>query len=93
MQGTCVYLDCHHQSNLVWYKEYNNHNLFYLHYCNYKYQNGTINIYDYWKIIPDDCIHILFYLPWGDNLQDTINIWSQLAYNKLIHLNKKNKSF
>ena len=46
MQGACVYQDCHCQSNLVWYKEYNNHNLFYLHYCNYKYQNGSIDIQD-----------------------------------------------
>ena len=87
MQGACVYIDCKNRPNLVWYKEYHDKKLFYLHYCEEEYRCGKTDIYDYWKIIPEDCIHILFYLPWHNDFWTTLRIWNQLAYNKLIKLN------
>ena len=88
MEGACVFIDKNNISNLFMYKEIINKTVFCLIYNKIKIQYGYISIYQCSKIIPDDSIHILYKLPFFININNTIDLWKNMAINKLINLNR-----
>ena len=97
MEGACVYIDQKQNSVLVMYKEVEKNNVLYLIYSNksFFYQFITTKLLTY--LLPHNCIHILYSLPYlCHSLEITLNNWILLGINKLNNLNileeKKNNN-
>ena len=90
MEGACVYINNLNQSTLIMYKEFENNKVFYLSYCNNNLNFTYITTKELTNILPKDCIHILTRL-YIDcySLENTLNIWKNLALNALLKYDKK----
>ena len=86
MEGGCVYIDENNFSTLLMYKEINKEIIFFVKYNFLEFHIDYINIFDFQKMIPNDCIFILSYLPYTSNLDITLKIWQKIALNRLNYL-------
>jgi hypothetical protein len=88
MEGAFVYLENNYIANLVMYKEINDGVIFYLQYNkNYIYYNHiSIYAFDYlFKNRMKNSIFILNSLPYINNIDITLNVWRNIAYDKLVN--------
>ena len=90
MEGACVYIDEYNFSTLFMYKELPKKNtVFYLKYCNYSIYHGFITIKDLDKLLCYEHVYILNHLPYIHDIDLTINVWKNLAFDKLNQLNQQ----
>ena len=90
MEGCCVYIDENNLSTLLMYKEINKEVIFFVKYNFLEFHIDYINIFDFQKKIPKNCIFILSYLPYTYDLDITLKLWKNIAFNRLNFLNKYN---
>ena len=88
MEGACVFIDYNNLSNLFIYKEIFNKTVFCVKYNKSSVKSGYINIYDCYKYIPENSIHILYKLPFLNNVNDTVDLWKNMVINKLMSINR-----
>ena len=88
MEGGCVYIDENNLSTLLMYKEINKEVIFFVKYNLLEFHIDYINIFDFQKMIPSDCVFILKYLPYTYDLDITLKVWQKIAFNRLTFLNK-----
>lgn len=88
IEGACVYSDINNFSSLLMYKEINNKIILYVKYNFIEFSINFVNIYDFEKIFPYENIHILNNLPYDKNLEITLNVWRNIALDRLNFLNK-----
>ncbi len=88
MEGVCVFRDNRDCPNLLMYKEINLGKIFYFKYNKYNNFKGTISIFDFYKIVPKNNIHILYNLPILHDIDETLELWKKLTLNRLNILNK-----
>jgi len=88
MEGACVYIDNYNLSTLLMYKELKNNIIFYVKYNFIEFNINYINIYDFFKIFPNNPIHIISALPYYDYIELTLDVWKNIALNRLNFLNK-----
>lgn len=90
MEGACVYTNNFNIPTLIMYKEYSNNKVLYLTYNKFTLNFSCISTKQLTNIIPKDCLHILTYLPIDYNsLQNTLNMWKNLALDALLNYHKK----
>jgi hypothetical protein len=87
MEGGCVYIDKNNFATLLMYKEINKEVIFFVKYNFLEFHIDYINIFDFQKMIPNDCIFILSYLPYTYDLDITLKLWQKIAFNRLNYLN------
>ena len=75
MEGGCVYIDVNNLSTLLMYKEINKEVIFFVKYNFLEFHIDYINIFDFEKIFPKNCIFILSYLPYTYDLDITLKVW------------------
>ena len=88
MEGACVYVDQRQNSVLVMYKEVEKNKVLHLTYSNgishYQFITGKLLT----QLLPHDCFHILYSLPYlPESLETTLNNWISIVINKLNILN------
>lgn len=88
MEGGYIYLDNYNLSTLLLYKELKNNVIFYVKYNFIEFNINYINIYDFFKIFPNNSIHIISTLPYYDYIELTLDVWKNIALNRLNFLNK-----
>ena len=89
MEGVCIYNNSYNQATLVMYKEINNV-VFIAEYCNKNLAYNYIDCKTLTQYLPTDCIHILTYMPYLNNITDRLETWRKLVINRLNYLNKQN---
>ena len=91
MEGACVYVDQGHNSVLVMYKEVEKNKVLHLTYSNGTSHHQFITTKLLTQLLPHDCVHILYSLPYlPDSLETTLNNWISIGINKLnILIDKK----
>ena len=90
MEGACVYVDQKKNPVLVMYKEVEKNKVLHLSYSNgtSHYQFITSRLLT--QLLPHDCVHILYSLPYlSDSLETTLNNWISIGINKLNTLNRE----
>ncbi len=90
MEGGCVYSDENNLSTLLMYKEINKEVIFYVKYNFLDFHIDYINIFDFEKIFPKNYIFILYNLPYTYDLDTTLKLWRNIAFNRMNYLNKYN---
>ena len=88
MEGACVYIDSNNFSTLLMYKEIKPRLILYVKYNFLEFKVKYINIFDFFSLIPENNIHILSSLPYINDIQLTIDVWRNMALNKLNFLNR-----
>ena len=88
MEGVCVYIDHDNFSTLLMYKEIKPTLILYVKYNFIEFKVRYINIFDFFYLIPENNIHILSSLPYIKDIQLTIDVWRNMALNKLNFLNR-----
>tara|TARA_B100000900_G_scaffold412569_1_gene434640 strand:- start:459 stop:731 length:273 start_codon:yes stop_codon:yes gene_type:complete len=88
MEGACVFIDKNNLSNIVCYKEIYNKQIFFVNYTKFSMHYSIISMFDYYKIIPNNNVHILYNLPLLNSINDTLDLWKNMVLNKLVILNK-----
>jgi hypothetical protein len=88
MEGVCVYIDHDNFSTLLMYKEIKPTLILYIKYNFIEFKVRYINIFDFFYLIPENNIHILSSLPYIKDIQLTIDVWRNMALNKLNFLNR-----
>ena len=91
MEGACVYIDNNNFSTLLMYKEIKDKLILYVKYNFITFDIKYISIYDFFYILLDNNIHILSSLPYINDLNLTLDVWRNMALNKLNFLNKVDK--
>jgi len=92
MEGACVYVDSQHTSVLVMYKEVEKNKVLYFNYSNGTLYHQFITTRLLTQLLPYDCVHILYSLPYLPNsLEATLNNWISIGINKLNVLNKQDE--
>lgn len=91
MEGACVYIDNNNFSTLFMYKEIKDKLILYVKYNFITFDIKYISIFDFFYILPDNNIHILSSLPYINDLNLTLDVWRNMALNKLNSLNKVDK--
>lgn len=90
MEGACVYVNSQHNSVLVMYKEVEKNKVLYFNYSNGTLYHQFITTRLLTQLLPYDCVHILYSLPYLPNsLEATLNNWISIGINKLNVLNKQ----
>ena len=89
MEGACVYNDSCYNPVLVMYKEFEKNKVLYFIYTSQNSYHQIIETKVLTQILPNNCIHILTYLPYFDDLIYTLNTWVSIATNRLKLLNKQ----
>ena len=92
MEGACVYFNKNYHSVLVMYKEIEKNKVLYFTYsngvCYYKFITSKLLT----QLLPHNCVHILYYLPYlPASLETTLNNWISIAIYRLNMLNKENE--
>lgn len=90
MEGACVFVDENNFSTLLMYKEIKNKLIFCVKYNFLEFKVTYINIFDFFSLIPDNSIHILSKLPYINDIDSTLDVWKNMALNKLNFLNRFN---
>lgn len=88
MEGACVYIDTDNFSTLLMYKEIKPRIVLYLKYNFLEFKVKYISIFDFFYLIPKNNIHILSSLPYISDIKLTIDVWRNMALNKLNFLNR-----
>ena len=88
MEGACVYLDVDNFSTLLMYKEIKPRIVLYVKYNFLEFKVNYISIFDFLNLIPENNIHIISSLPYINDIQLTIDVWRNMALNKLNFLNR-----
>jgi hypothetical protein len=88
MEGACVYIDTDNFSTLLMYKEIKPRIVLYLKYNFLEFKVKYISIFDFLNLIPENNIHILSSLPYINDIKLTIDVWRNMALNKLNFLNR-----
>jgi hypothetical protein len=92
MEGACVYVDSQHTSVLVMYKEVEKNKVLYLNYSNGTLYHQFITTRLLTQLLPHDCVHILYSLPYlPDSLETTLNNWISIGINRLNILNREDE--
>tara|TARA_B100001250_G_C19669132_1_gene730659 strand:+ start:476 stop:850 length:375 start_codon:yes stop_codon:yes gene_type:complete len=92
MEGACVYVDSQHTSVLVMYKEVEKNKVLYLNYSNGTLYHQFITTRLLTQLLPHDCVHILYSLPYlPDSLETTLNNWISIGINRLNILNRQDE--
>ena len=92
MEGACVYVDSQHTSVLVMYKEVEKNKVLYFNYSNGTLYHQFITTRLLTQLLPYDCVHILYSLPYLPNsLEATLNNWISIGINKLNVLNRQDE--
>lgn len=90
MEGSCVYINNFNIPTLIMYKEYIKNKVLYVTYNKFTFEFFYISTKHLTNIIPKDSIHILTCLPIDNNsLQNTFNMWKNLALDALLNYYKK----
>jgi len=90
MEGACVYVVQGHNSVLVMYKEVEKNKVLHLTYSNGTSHHQFITTKLLTQLLPHDCVHILYSLPYlPDSLETTLNNWISIGINKLNILNRQ----
>ena len=90
MEGACVYIDRSHNSVLVMYKEVEKNKVLHLTYSNGSSHHQFITTKLLTQLLPNDCVHILYSLPYlPDSLETILNNWISIGINKLNILNRQ----
>ena len=87
MEGACVFID-NDFSTILMYKEIKKNLILYVKLNFAEFYINYINIYDFFKIFPYNYIHILNNLPYFNDINITLEIWKNMALNRLNFLNK-----
>lgn len=87
MQGVCVYRNSRNISSILMYKEINKNNSFVILYSNYNIYYNLINTKQLVLNFPKDNVHILYELPYLENIIEMINKWVYLTKKKLNDIN------
>jgi len=92
MEGACVYFNKNNHSVLVMYKEIEKNKVLYFSYsngvCYYKFITSKLLT----QLLPDNCVHILYCLPYlPSSLETTLNNWVSIAINRLNMLNNEDE--
>ena len=90
MEGACVFVDENNLSTLLMYKEIKDKIILYVKYNFLTFNVSYINIFDFLLMIPDNNIHILTSLPYINDIELTLDVWKNMALNKLNNLNRIN---
>lgn len=90
MEGACVYIDIDNFSTLLMYKEIKPTLILYVKYNFLEFKVNYINIFDFFNFIPENNIHILSSLPYINDIELTLDVWKNMALNKLNNLNRIN---
>ena len=90
IEGACVFLDRFNNSNIIFYKEIDFNKVFLVKYNKNFLRYGYVNLKDLDILVPNNCIHILDNLPYINDIDLVINVWKNLAIDKLNKQIKKN---
>lgn len=89
-EGACVFLDRFNNSNIIFYKEIDFNKVFLVKYNKNFLRYGYVNLKDLDILVPNNSIHILDNLPYINDIDLVINVWKNLAIDKLNKQIKKN---
>tara|TARA_B100000945_G_scaffold189509_1_gene152205 strand:+ start:188 stop:538 length:351 start_codon:yes stop_codon:yes gene_type:complete len=90
MQGSYVYNDSYNKPVLVMYKEFDKNKVLHFIYSSQNSYYQIISPYVLTQLLPKDCVNILTYLPYFDDINITLKTWINIGINRLNYLNLKN---
>ena len=90
IEGACVFLDRFNNSNIIFYKEIDFDRVFLVEYNKNFLRYGFVNLKDLDYLVPYNSIHILDNLPYINDIDLVMNVWKNLAIDKLNKQLKKN---
>jgi len=88
MEGACVFIDTDNFCTLLMYKEIKPRIVLYVKYNFLEFKVKYISIFEFFYLIPKNNIHILSSLPYISDIKLTIDVWRNMALNKLNFLNR-----
>ena len=86
MQGTCIYRDEHENPVLLMYKEIYIGVVYAVFYTNNELYSNNIGIKEFTNKFPHHCIHILYTLPYYNNVNLMLDLWKDIVKERLIEL-------